>query len=101
MAGFSLTRLRILSKRIGAQLSMIYHQLQSGKKERKRNTCMSLMISKELPRLIGTLDYYVHIPPMLEKTLKRKEKHESSSSSCAHQILRQRLRSWDLKQYRD
>ena len=55
---------------------MIYHQLQSGKKERKRNICMSLMISKELLRLIGTLDYYVHIPPMLGKTLKRKKEHE-------------------------
>ena len=56
MAGTRLTRLRTLSKRIGARLSMIYHQLQSGKKERRRSICMSLMISKKLLRLIGTLD---------------------------------------------
>ena len=78
---------------------MIYHQLQSGKKERRRNICMSLMISKDTLRLIGTLNYYVHRPLMLEKTLKRNERLEESSS-CAHEILRQRLRSWDLKQYR-
>ena len=82
MAGIRLTRLRILSKRIGARLSMIYHQLRSGKKERRRNICMSLMISKKLLRLIGTFDYYVHISPILEKTRKRSEKHEESS--CAH-----------------
>lgn len=39
----------------------------------------------------------VHIPPVLEKTFKRKEKHEESSS-CAHEILRQgaiqRLDHW-------
>ena len=63
---------------------MIYHQLQSGKKERRRNICMSLMINKKLLRLIGTLDYYVHIPPMLEETRKRNEKHEESF--CAPKI---------------
>ena len=78
---------------------MIYHQLQSEKKERRRNICMSLMISNKLLRLIGTLDYYVHIPPMLEKTPKRNEKNEEFL--CAHEILRQFLRSWDLEQYRD
>ena len=52
---------------------------------------MSLMISKELLHLIGTFDYYVHIPPMLEKTPKRNEKHESLFS-CAHAV--QRLDNW-------
>ena len=73
MESVQLTRLRIFSKGIEARLSTIYHQLQSGKREKRRNICMSSMISEMLLQFIGALHCYVHIPQTSVKAPKKKK----------------------------
>ena len=55
-----LTRLRIFSKGIGVRPSTIYRQLQSEKREKRRNICMSLMTSDLL--LHSWRNVCVHTP---------------------------------------
>lgn len=60
-----LIRLQIFSKGIGVRLSTIYHQLQSGRREKRRSICMSLMISSQL---VGALLCCVHTSQMSWKS---------------------------------